>query len=303
MDERSEELATLNALEMLESDEKRVLHGSCVTDKELRAFASELEATAAELGRLVAPVQPPEDMKRRIRTKIRSRGAKFWSVSPGVMIGALGWGLAAALAAASVWLWNERGKLERELANASEMVAKVLPAADTSKGQVQSLEQTVQSMRDDFEKKQASLKGEIETLRKRETEDQAKIAKLVAAAEEMKKLNAEAKLQISLAQSEIWEYRRTEMTVVWDARSGQGVLLLDKMPKAESGKDYQLWIIDPQKPDDPVSAGVVTVDAKSIAKIIFQPVSPVSSAAKFAISVENKGGVEKRTGPIVLVGP
>lgn len=303
MDERSEELATLNALEMLESDEKRVLHGSCVTDKELRAFASELEATASELGRLVAPVQPPEDMKRRIRTKIRSRGGKFWSVSPGVMIGALGWGLAAALAAASVWLWNERGKLERELANASEMVAKVLPAADTSQGQVQSLQQTVQSMRDDFEKKQATLKGEIETLRKRETEDQAKIAKLVAAAEEMKKLNAEAKLQISLAQSEIWEYRRTEMTVVWDSRSSQGVLLLDKMPKVESGKDYQLWIIDSQNPDAPVSAGVVTVDAKSIAKTVFQPVSPVSSAAKFAISVENKGGVEKRAGPIVLVGP
>jgi len=302
MDERSEELAALNALGMLESDEKRVLHGSCVTDKDLRAFTAELEATAAELGRLVAHVQPPADMKRRIRAKIRARSGRFSSVSPGVMIGALGWGLAAALAVASVWLWNERGKLERELANASDMIAKVLPAADTNKGQVQTLEQTLKNMRDDFEKKQAALTTEIDTLRKRETEAQARIAQLVAEAEEMKKQDAQSQLQIATLQSEVWEYRRAEMIVVWDARRSQGALMLDKMPKVEAGKDYQLWVVDPKSPE-PVSAGVVKVDDKGSAKTSFKPVASVSSAAKFAISVEAKGGVEKKAGPVVMMGP
>lgn len=302
MDERSEELAALNALDMLESDEKRVLHGACVTDKDLRSFSAELGVVAAELGRLVAPLQPPTDMKRRIRAKIRSHGGRLASISPGVMIGALGWGLAAALAAASVWLWNERGKLERELANASDVIAKVLPAADTNKGQVRTLEETLKNMRDDFEQKQASLNTEIDTLRKRETEAQARIAQLVAEAEAMKEQDAQSQLRISSVQSEIWEYRRAEMIVVWDARRKQGALLLDKMPKVEAGKDYQLWIVDPKQPEA-VSAGVVSVDDKGAAKIAFKPAADVGDTVKFAISVEKKGGAEKKEGPVVLTGP
>jgi len=301
VDERSEELAALNALDMLESDEKRVLHGACVTDKELRAFSVELEATAAELGRLVTPVTPPADIKRRIRAKIRARSGRFASVSPGVMVGALGWGLTVALAAAAFWLWNERGKLERELASASDVIAKVLPAADTNKGQVRTLEETLKNMRDDFEQKKAALNVEIDTLRKRETGAQARIAQLITEAEEMKKQDAQSQLQITTLRSDVWEYRRAEMTVVWDARRKQGALLLDKMPKVEAGKDYQLWIADPKQPE-PVSAGVVSVDDKGAAKTAFKPAADVGGTVKFMISVEKKGGAEKKEGPVVLTG-
>lgn len=302
MDERSEELAALNALDMLESDEKRVLHGACVTDKELRAFSVELETTAAELGRLVTPVTPPADIKRRIRAKIRTRSDRFASVSPGVIVGALGWGLTVALAAAAFWLWNERGKLERELASASDVIAKVLPAADTNKGQVRTLEGTLKNMRDDFEQKKAALNVEIDTLRKRETGAQARIAQLIAEAEEMKKQDAQSQLQITTLRSDVWEYRRAEMTVVWDARRAQGALLLEKMPEVEDKKDYQLWIVDP-KQSGPVSAGVVAVDGKGSARTAFKPATPVGGAAKFMISVEKKGGAEKKEGPVVLTGP
>jgi anti-sigma-K factor RskA len=302
MDERSEELAALNALEMLESDEKRVLHGACVTDKDLRSFSAELEVVAAELGRLVVPVQPPADMKRLIRAKIRARGCRLASISPGMMIGTLGWGLAAALAAASVWLWNERGSLRRDLASASDVIAKVLPAADTNKGQVLTLEETLKKMRGDFEQKLTSLKTEKDTLRKRESEAQARIAQLVTETEEMKKQDAQSQLRISSLQSEIWEYRRAEMIVVWDARRKQGALLMDKMPKVEAGKDYQLWIVDP-KQSEPVSAGVVSVDDKGAAKIAFKPAADVGDNVKFTISVEKKGGAEKKVGLVVLGGP
>jgi anti-sigma-K factor RskA len=70
----------------------------------------------------------------------------------------------------------------------------------------------------------------------------------------------------------------------------------------EAGKDYQLWVVDPKSPE-PVSAGVVKVDDKGSAKTSFKPVASVSSAAKFAISVEAKGGVEKKAGPVVMMGP
>jgi len=52
-----------------------------------------------------------------------------------------------------------------------------------------------------------------------------------------------------------------------------------------------------------VSAGVVEVNAKGVAKIAFKPVDAVGETVKFALSVEKKGGVPKAEGPIVLVGP
>lgn len=306
MDERQEELAALNALHMLEGDEQRALDGACVSDKELRTLNSELEQVAAELARLITPVEPPADMKKRIRAKIRSRGGPgAFGVSRGVLVGAAGWALAAGLAMASVWLWNERSKLIDQHASAVRAIAAVVPASSPAaeeKKEARSLEDELKSIRDDYEKKQAALNSEIESLRKRETEAQTRITQLTAETEALKKQDAEAQLQIAKLQSKVWEYRRSEMSVVWDGRRGQGVIMLEKMPGAESGTDYQLWVVDPGKPD-PVSAGVITVDDKGSAKTAFKPVSPVGETAKFVLSVEKKGGVPKKAGQVVFIGP
>ncbi len=306
MDERHEELAALNALGMLESDEKRVLNGASVADKELRDLSTELELTAAELARLIAPVEPPADMKRRIRAKMRSSGVKGAGLSRGFVLGGIGWALAAALAVASVWLWQDREKLVQQVAAVSRAMATVastIPAnATTEKKETRNIEEELKSLRSDFETKKAALSTEIEALRKRETDANARIAQLVAEAEALKQQEARSQLQIATLQSKVWEYRRSEMIVVWDGYKRQGVLMLDKMPRVDAGKDYQLWVVDPNKPD-PVSAGVVTVDDKGVAKTAFKPVDAVGETVKFALSVEKKGGVPKNEGPIVLVGP
>lgn len=74
------------------------------------------------------------------------------------------------------------------------------------------------------------------------------------------------------------------------------------MPPVDMTKDYQLWVVDPNNPK-PVNAGVVKVDADGFAKIDFKPVIEVCSAAKFALSVEQQGGVPENVGPIILIGP
>jgi anti-sigma-K factor RskA len=70
----------------------------------------------------------------------------------------------------------------------------------------------------------------------------------------------------------------------------------------EPGKDYQLWVVDPKQPV-PVDAGIVRVDSAGFAKVDFKPVTDVTDASKFALSVEKEGGVPKGEGPIVLIGP
>ncbi len=305
MDERYEELAALNALRMLEGEEQRALDGACVSDKELRTLIAELEEATAELALLVPPAEPSAGLKKHLRAQIRSKGGTAaFGISRGAILGIAGWALAAGLAVSSIWLWNERSKFIERHDSALKAIAAAIPATDPTeeKKETLSLEDELKSIRAAYEKKQAALNTEIESLRQRETEANNRITQLTAETEALKKQDAEAQFQITSLQSEVWEYRRSEMEVIWDGRRGQGVIMLDKMPRAESGKDYQLWIVDPSQPD-PVSAGVITLDDKGSVKTVFKPVVPVGETARFALSVEKKGGVPKKEGQIVFISP
>src|SRR5258708_34531210 len=73
------------------------------------------------------------------------------------------------------------------------------------------------------------------------------------------------------------------------------------MPGLQSGHDYQLWIIDPAE-KTPVSAGIVPIESGNSARFEFRPERPVTSAAKFAVSIEKTGGSTVPLGQIILVG-
>jgi hypothetical protein len=204
----------------------------------------------------------------------------------------------------SVWLWKERAGMTQQLAAASRAIAPVnnpaTPVVDD--GKTRTLEEELKKRRDEFEAQKLALAKEIETLNKRETEAKAQNARLTAEVAALKEQEQQSQLQIATLESKVWEYRRSEMLVVWDQKRSQGVVMLDKMPKVDPDKDYQLWVVDPSKPN-PVSAGVVTVDAKGSVKATFKPVEAVSGEAKFALSIEKKGGVPKSEGQLLMVGP
>lgn len=302
--ERFEELAAMNALGMLENDEKRALDGAVARDKELRTLTLELEQTTADLAYLIEPVEPPANMKKRIRAKMRARGLKGAGLSRAVVIGGTGWALAASFAVASVWLWKEHAGMTRQLAAASRAIAPVsnpaVPVVDD--GKTRTLEEELKKRRDEFEAQKQALVAEVASLNKRETDANEHVAKLTAEVAALKQQDQESKLQVATLQSKVWEYRRSEMLVAWDQKRSQGVVMLDKMPKVDSDKDYQLWVVDPNKPN-PVSAGVVAVDAKGSVKVSFKPVEAVTGEAKFVLSVEKKGGVPKSEGQLLMVGP
>jgi anti-sigma-K factor RskA len=88
---------------------------------------------------------------------------------------------------------------------------------------------------------------------------------------------------------------------VWDPSRERGVLSVSKLPALASEKDYQLWVIDKKYPA-PVSAGTFVVDpVTGEAHIVFKADKPVESIAKFAVSLERKGGSPSPQGPIVLI--
>jgi hypothetical protein len=90
---------------------------------------------------------------------------------------------------------------------------------------------------------------------------------------------------------------------VWNPASQEGVLTVQKLPALAADKDYQLWVVDPQY-SIPVDGGVFKVDPTTgEGRLIFHPNRPVQTVAKFAVSLERKGGVPKAEGPMVLIGP
>ena len=90
---------------------------------------------------------------------------------------------------------------------------------------------------------------------------------------------------------------------VWNPANQEGVLTVQKLPALAADQDYQLWVVDPQYPI-PVDGGVFRVDpATGEARLNFRPNLPVKTVAKFAVSLERKGGVPKAEGPMVLIGP
>jgi anti-sigma-K factor RskA len=89
--------------------------------------------------------------------------------------------------------------------------------------------------------------------------------------------------------------------VAWEPDRQSGVVRVSGLPAAGSGKDYQLWAVD-EDHKDPVSAGIVRVDANGAASVRFKPVVEARRVKAFAISLEREGGAPKKEGPILLVG-
>ncbi len=90
-------------------------------------------------------------------------------------------------------------------------------------------------------------------------------------------------------------------TVAWEPGRQTGVIKITGLPVAGTGKDYQLWAVDADH-KDPVSAGIIHVDANGVAQVRFRTIAEARHVKAFAISLEREGGVPKAEGPILLVG-
>jgi hypothetical protein len=142
------------------------------------------------------------------------------------------------------------------------------------------------------------VRGQLEDARRLVTESSLQIAELSA---KLKDEGDIAHFKIATLASMLGNTPAAIAVAVWDPSREQGVLSVSKLPALASQKDYQLWVIDKQYPA-PVSAGVFVVDPVSgEAHILFKADKPVRSIAKFAVSLERKGGSPSPEGPIVLI--
>jgi anti-sigma-K factor RskA len=273
IDERQEELASLHALDLLEGSERDQFLAEMEGSSDLRQRVSQLRAAATSLAHAAPEAVPPASLKARVLASAAAResGAataeviRFPSWAP--------WLVAACLAVAVAWAERQYGAAKAAYATLSEQhrVAEL------------ALEQT---------------RSQLDDAKRLITESSRQVAELSTRLKDEGDL---AHFKIATLASMLGNSPAAVAVAVWDPARAQGVLAVSKLPALASEKDYQLWVIDKQYPS-PVSAGVFVVDPVSgEAHIVFRADKPVGTIAKFAVSLERKGGSPSPEGPIVLV--
>jgi anti-sigma-K factor RskA len=80
--------------------------------------------------------------------------------------------------------------------------------------------------------------------------------------------------------------------VVWSNAKQMGFMLFDGLPINDPAiEQYQLWIIDPERDDEPIDGGVFDVDASGQVVVPIHAKLAVIDPKAFAITVEKPGGV------------
>jgi anti-sigma-K factor RskA len=267
IDERTEELASLHAFDLLEGAELAAFETELARNAELRALVAELRETAGALA-LAAPIAaPPPALKTRLLACLGEKpAADDRRVVPFAPLRWIPWAAAAGFALAAVWL------AQLYLAQKTGSVA-LREETELTRAEVQSAKNQLQAERLLSGRQLADLQQQLKT---NDDLSRLKIDKLVSLAGNSPQARAIA---------------------VWDPARQEGVFTIEKLPAAATDQDYELWVIDAQKPT-PISAGVFAVGADGVARVQFKTEQPVATAAKFAVSLEKKGGAPRNSGPL-----
>jgi len=277
IDEPKEELAALYALGLLEGQELVQFQTELASEPALRQLVDEFAGTASQLAHTAPPAEPPAALKTRLLDRISANGGPAAKPPASLLTFWLPLAAAAGFALVAVWF----AQLHLVSRSENSLLHEQLALADAS----------LRSARNQLEAERL--------LANRQLNDATQaIASLDRQLREQGDL---ARFKIATLASLLGNSPQALAVAVWDPNAQEGILSVEKLPALAADKDYQLWVIDPQYPI-PVDGGVFTVDPQTgVARYQFKAGKPVRTVAKFAVSLERKGGVPKAEGPMVLI--
>jgi anti-sigma-K factor RskA len=289
INEHQEELAALEALHLLEGEEKARFDQEAARNPELLRRVDELRAAAAALAHVAPTIEPPSSLKERILTSAESRRqAGEPSNVPKRLLSfpvLIGWSVAACLALTTAW--------------AAQLYFTAFDRNARLVAQQKLADDELQAARSQIESERQANSRELELAKQSEEEARREVAALT---QRMKDRDDLAQMKIAALVSLAGDSAQALAVAVWDPENQRGVLSVEKLPAALADKDYQLWVIPTGAGSAPVSAGIFSVDpATGAVRTAFTARKPIQAVAKFAISLEPKGGSIAPVGKIVLV--
>ncbi len=298
--ERHEDLAALAALDLLTPAEQAEFTAALAEHPELAAIAASLRSTAAELAHTAPAAEPPADLKIRLLKTIAADAsaarAPIVTASRSTILPFPTWiGFATAACFACLAAYFAQAYFNQSALNSAFRDQQNL--ADLS----------LRSTKNQLAAERLIAQRELADAAKRAGDTAALITTLESRlAETKQQLFAQGTLadyKIATLASLLGNSPQAVAVAIWNPASQEGVLTVQKLPALAADKDYQLWVIDPQY-SIPVDGGVFKVDPTTgEGRLVFHPNRPVQTVAKFAVSLERKGGVPKAEGPMVLIGP
>ncbi|MDB6094103.1 MAG: hypothetical protein JWM32_1665 [Verrucomicrobia bacterium] len=315
-DESTEEFASLYIFGLLEGLELAAFEARLARDAGLRDLVRDLTEASAQLAHTAPAAEPPAALKARILAQlgkpIAARSPPPAEVVEFPRINWMPWAAAAALAIGCAWLGqlylsarsenvllhDQQALADFELKSARhQLEAERLIARQevgTATDQLTSNEKNLALAR----RQADDARTQLGTLQRQLAVETQRIADLQARAKSEGNL---ANFKIATLASLLGNSPQALAVAVWNPARQEGVLRVEKLPALAEGQDYQLWLVDPQYPI-PVDGGVFTVDPETgEARVNFKADKPIKTVAKFAVSLERKGGVPKAEGPMVLL--
>ncbi len=275
LDESHEELASLYTFGLLDAADLKQFEATLARSQELRDFVSELTAASVVLAHTAPDAVPPAALKARLLSRIAANPRA--KVVPFRLLSWLPLATAAVFALSSVWLaqLNFINRTENSLLLEQQALA----------------DATLQSLHNQLEAE--SLLASYER--------QGAATRIAALTQQMQAQGDLAQFRIATLASLLDNSPQALAVAVWNPFTQEGVLSVEKLPALAADRDYQLWMIDPQYPI-PVDGGIFEVNPTTgEARYQFKADKPVKTIAKFAVSLERKGGVPKAEGPMVLI--
>ena len=286
IDDAGHDLAIEYLLGGLESEALREFEAWMQSDAELRRLVDDLRESLAAVAHTAPPIAPPPGLRARVLAIAGSEEVPLLQAlapAPRPRPVWLPWALAAGFAVTTGFIYADRNRWLAEAGRAKNEITRAQTAAQKAEDNATSFAERLLVY-----ETQARSQGEL-------------VAELRDEITQLRGRDALAQVKIASLGSQVAEFAKAGVIVVWDPQDQRGVIKLANLQQAGAGKDYQLWVIDPKYPA-PVNGGVLPVEPNGTAKLIFRPDQPITSVDKFAISVEQAGGVPLAKGPIVFVG-
>lgn len=287
IEESTQEEACLYVLGLLSEPESRAFEAEMKQSAELRALVAAANNATLALARSAPFHELPDDLKKRLLASLRSPA----NAEVVVAFPKRSWSAFLPLAIAACLL----GMLAWQLS--SYQTEKSILQAEMVKRQVE-----LQAARDEIGTAEQRFLGVRKELEDQLGVAQAERSSIMAQFTELQQKDTLAQSQIAVLGSLLKDKPQAVAVSVWDKEAQAGQLLVENLPVLDVGRDYQLWIIDPDI-TTPVSAGVFKVDAQGKVRISFKPNQPVQTAGKFAVTEETEGGVASPTmDQMVVIG-
>jgi anti-sigma-K factor RskA len=254
IDERMEEQASLHVLGALSEAEAQEFKKQLQANPELQQYVSRLSLATGALAGATPMVEPSPQLRSRILARVEppQKMVTLPERKPGLLAW-LPWAFGVGSAVLCFVFFTQNGQLHNTIVQQAKQIDSLNQLALSLQTTTHTLNQTVLALQE---------------------------------------TNRLENLRIAMLNSVVPDAPKAVAVSLWDSTKQDGVFVAQNLKALPADRDYELWVIDGDKP---VASGVFHVSEGGAIRIDFKPSQLIKVASIFAVTEEVKGGVSSPT--------